>query len=732
MKAAKFRAVFGIIVMMLAALPMIIAEDAARPFQEEQATLSFGDVELNAETTVRAFTLSFASTTGPKNIKIDGKVSNELVFYKEGNDAKVFYRKGNGFEQAGSALPLTIEINSLPYSFGLFAVQDLIAADLLTTPPSPLTAETEIFALSTNARTDAMMLNGNAMNTLYPITDGSGVLAGTTEFEIKNLPLDISFNVPGATEEQVLKEVTSSAGEEAEAGSGSIAGCVDDDAGLGADSYKKSSFVIETYTEDGATKQKIRTDKCAVEETAPSEYKKTLLEWGCKDGIPVFEEIACSELGADFDCKNGACVLGIQASQRFCHDTDPLIAGTGSPASKVKMFTDTFSTKGVTYGFYASAGKYATDALGKDFGVWGDYCTDSGKELVEYSCSLDSVMYRSVICPAGCENGKCANPPYCFETDGGKQYKFAGTTEGIRAPQSGEAGSDYRGSPYYKFTDKCIDDTTLEEYFCDASDTATGYGMETHICEGKCNAGKCVPAGQEPEPECTTNADCEEGKACANEKCVAMKRCNECHAKLPFDLWEWSSETCDETEIPATATLLKCPASTYCDDTSATCVPEPKSTMDEIVAALNRRDAWASWLNKKLALLDNKADRSIYHAGLTSVASIYSGLVSAESKLVSELVASQKNGRSNLPPRPNGDQAPAASTSDESGATGGTAQEQGGDIGKIPSQSKRTLNENAGEMPTALTQPTSSSDTTPSVKVPSLTSPSIKLPALSS
>ena len=103
-----------------------------------------------------------------------------------------------------------------------------------------------------------------------------------------------------------------------------------------------------------------------------------------------------------------------------------------------------------------------------------DQCTDVNT-LEEYSCSITGEINSTAYdCASGCSNGACLNT--CNETDQGENYNHKGGIYGMQ------------GDVEFNYTDYCITNNTLREYYCASDSTTVQYDYD---CLGGCGNGAC-------------------------------------------------------------------------------------------------------------------------------------------------------------------------------------------------------------------------------------------------
>jgi len=205
------------------------------------------------------------------------------------------------------------------------------------------------------------------------------------------------------------------------------AGCVDTDGNINYDERG-------TRTINAVSKTDTCTDSTGVFTTSQSAYLK---EYYCV-GDEVYE---CPN-----SCLQGKCITNLQP---FCNDTDGGI-------------------NGVDFGVVTT-----------EDGSFDDYCSAANDAVNEYSCSGTDVIISYLPCTNSvCENGAClnngtgGNQDFCNDTDGGIiPFYF-----GIVTTQDGS------------FDDTCMDNSTLEEYYCE-NDLKL---LANVACNNGCLNGVCL------------------------------------------------------------------------------------------------------------------------------------------------------------------------------------------------------------------------------------------------
>jgi len=213
--------------------------------------------------------------------------------------------------------------------------------------------------------------------------------------------------------------------------------CTDSDGGI---NYNVTGTTVEYYN---GIKQE-RTDYCA--------QSIGLVAYN----VPILVEFYCDENGrlrnttyqCPTGCANGAC------RAVTCFDSD---AG------------ENFYTAGYAEGYYNG-----------EYGKWYDKCEKG--IAIEYYCENNEVKISRQTCEYGCEGDACMRRPTrtCSDSDSGKDYYTVGTTTG------------YFDEVYGNYTDNCLNDYTLIEYYCSGTEVAA----EQVPCPSQeCSNGRCVRVG---------------------------------------------------------------------------------------------------------------------------------------------------------------------------------------------------------------------------------------------
>jgi len=503
-----------------------------------QATLSYGNVDLSDVHSGATSVGSFVLETDRPNIAIvtsRGDILTKKIVFTNSNPYNGFYyqQRGNRLAQIESD-ELTIRINRIEYTLMLSELSEL-TDEIIQSLQDVGISEGSVYIFGTDTE-NAISMERMQFSLIIMLDDGSVVAVQKPDgsFEAISLPAALSFSAPPTEEAREIAEerVIDISSTEVEAPEGSVEGCNDNDMGM---NFTQASYA--TQIENG--RMKAVTDFCA--------SGTRLYEAYCEGNRVRLVEHDCEH------CVAGACTEA--PTRRVCYDTDPLSSSTA--------LRDTFSTKGVTLGFYATAGG------AKEFGAWDDYCKTQ-KTLVEYYCVGDVAVsnvavFREVICPNGCSGGLCQDPPYCFDTDGGNMPYVKGTIRGINASEQ-----------FYTKVDTCKDGNTVIEYYCNEDETNSGYSVVE------------IPCG--------------EGKVCRDGKCVSITQpaaCDVCDEKNPFNIKKCVDES--------TKRLLRCEKGSYCSGSA--CVEESLTTMDEVRAALERREKWAKLLDDTLKWIESREAR---------------------------------------------------------------------------------------------------------------------------
>lgn len=487
-------------------------------------TLAFGDLSLPTGV-VKGYNITMDNTDyitalGVQSKSIYFTIEAEPKFYKENANGEIVE-----FEipfDAGANIRATllqgdaseVVINRLPY---MFAYGDSVAFDLDIVFGGSMYSV--IFGRESS--NNAITIDNSHGRAFFMYNDvNGGILLLNDDYTAQLLDVGVvhtlSFRPPsigaaaGEEEEEANARRIGRAGRVADI---ETQGCTDMDSAE-ADQYSVSSY---GFDETGT----VLSDFCA---TDPVTHRKNLNEVRCNaDGNAYLEEHSCAE-----DCRNGACrPQQAQNEVAFCYDSD-LTGQAGLDTNAVNRLADSFSSKGIVAGFYAA---------GRDisYGIWGDSCSSNNK-LVEYYCRAQKARFATIVCGSGCSEGKCENPPYCFDADGGENPGTKGRTLGLSIdPNLNEFDPNYMNLWDYLISnvnnDTCINSTALREFSCEN----TGQVKEQIItCENRCTQGRCLREGEVvelPKP-CTTRNDCNFSQACINTGASASLQIREQNA--PF------------------------------------------------------------------------------------------------------------------------------------------------------------------------------------------------------
>jgi len=232
-------------------------------------------------------------------------------------------------------------------------------------------------------------------------------------------------------------------------------------------------------------------------------YDETnVIEYYCSEGELVRDVKPCPE---GYLCSDGIC------SSSDCEDSDGMDVHTKGTVTKGNLtYTDSCSDEGVVE-YYCADGQIASmttscpsgyecsdgacvaagcvdteegtsvsiaGTVTKGDRVYADSCYDADTVL-EYYCSGGEVKSQYSDCSAGyyCNEGICEESTDCEDSDGGQKIYTKGTIT--------------KGSSTY--SDYCIDDDTVYEYFCnfnyiasDWIDCPSGYECDDGACERFC------------------------------------------------------------------------------------------------------------------------------------------------------------------------------------------------------------------------------------------------------
>lgn len=529
------------------------------------AKVEYGDVDLTSTLTVEAYTLS--PTVAGSHITINNAAgraieTEEIVFTNEAGSEGVYYKDGSRYIRIGSEATFVMQRNT--YTIKHLATGSRALSDTgIATGAYRLSASANY--MSTGS--DPFVFFNMAF---FPDDGSDTVIRAGDTFASADLPFMFVFNsrasgrVTALTEEEISDVETSTAERGASEGAvpeevvtalGGEAGCIDNDA------EEDNPLEVESYVSvvraDGSAM--VVTDYCVESDDS------VIYEASCTDGEARVSKMDCP---ADKPCSRGAC-RGEGTITKFCIDSDRSPRTTEAGSSYKPAMEREVTTTSNTIGYYA-----ATEG-GKEFGAWNDYCRDD-KTLIEYYCAGTGAtsttgLFREIICPKGCADGRCVNPPYCFDSDGGQNENVKGKVRVITA-----------ASAFLTHEDVCKDGSTVTEYYCNKDNQIEGFASADKACgEGKsCSNGKCVAAG--------TITDC--------------KRCDTLNK---FNIWVGTSCNEDGTPVMATAKLTRCASGTYCDTATNACIAEPIATESDVINSLNRRKTWAVLLDESSWWLEN-------------------------------------------------------------------------------------------------------------------------------
>jgi hypothetical protein len=274
---------------------------------------------------------------------------------------------------------------------------------------------------------------------------------------------------------------------------GTVSGFYNSSAYANNDTCVDSGNINEYYC-SGAYKQNqlqsCGTDSYSSNYCINSSVYKDFTDYFCTSGAcgstttPQFVE-SCT-----YGCTGGMCNLPPDS----CSDTDG---------------GNVITTFGTVSGFYNSSA-YANDDTCVDSGNINEYyCSGAYKQNQQQSCGTDfnsskycvgSLQYLNFTdyycstgtcgvtktpqflqnCTYGCTAGVCNNPlNTCSETDGGQRLNIAGNTSG------------YRNSNYYFYSDLCISNITLTEYYC-IGNYSYSYNFSCAFNYTSCYSGACI------------------------------------------------------------------------------------------------------------------------------------------------------------------------------------------------------------------------------------------------
>lgn len=129
-----------------------------------------------------------------------------------------------------------------------------------------------------------------------------------------------------------------------------------------------------------------------------------------------------------------------------------------------------------------------------------DRCmADSSNTLIEGYCENNVKKSITYTCPNGCQDGACFKEfGGCVDSDGGINYYVIG----YGAPHSNLSGGAGGG-----WADRCLDSSTLVEYYCDST-IEQGWNSKNFICPNGCQDGACIKEENNTLIKCNSDSDC--------------------------------------------------------------------------------------------------------------------------------------------------------------------------------------------------------------------------------
>ncbi len=198
------------------------------------------------------------------------------------------------------------------------------------------------------------------------------------------------------------------------------------------------------------------------------------------DGLVDRNDAGCSgpQDNDETNCGDGVCEGG-ETSETCpedcgipdsCSDTDggniiTVFGTTSGYYNNTPYSNDDYCVDSGTIMEYYCSGNYeqgSQQSCGTDSYTGDNYCLNDSvyKDYRDYYCSSGECDYTDTPtlqeeCEYGCTNGTCDGPPdSCSDTDGGYVIHIQGTVSG------------YNNELPYNYTDYCVDNVTLNEYFC--------------------------------------------------------------------------------------------------------------------------------------------------------------------------------------------------------------------------------------------------------------------------
>lgn len=128
-------------------------------------------------------------------------------------------------------------------------------------------------------------------------------------------------------------------------------------------------------------------------------------------------------------------------------------------------------------------------------GTFSDSCTSDGTQLREFQCVYEDggwlADYKYVDCQKGCREGACSKEGCVSENfydPDENEYYYGGTTSGmVYDPLVNDSGNELHEGEWGAFSDKCIDNETLETFYCyTEEDGIDRVGVDYIRCDRGC------------------------------------------------------------------------------------------------------------------------------------------------------------------------------------------------------------------------------------------------------
>ena len=246
--------------------------------------------------------------------------------------------------------------------------------------------------------------------------------------------------------------------------------------------------------------------------------EKTILNYSCENNKLKTIQTSCPEGNV---CKEGSCILKIPEIKSGCEDTDGVDTTIqGTTTYQGKTYQDSCNSLSIVKEYYCKGEKlenslktclsgttcqqgackeapaYCKDTdNGLNSTKYGEVTIEKGNSIRniyadtcitttsinEYYCDNEMVKNKTIECDPGanCKNNVCGKIDYCTDSDGGINSIIKGTVTVLERRET----EQYSNS----FNDQCLDQNTLQEYYCLTNMLAS----QKTPCVGGCDNGRC-------------------------------------------------------------------------------------------------------------------------------------------------------------------------------------------------------------------------------------------------